>query len=91
MLRCPEPVGKYKVQFQFLASDGIPREEEYIALIGFHADIMTADSQVAEAQPRASQKAPFVGELCAHEVKFLNSIPGKAYNVHWRFDFKEVK
>lgn len=44
----------------------------------------------AEQPPYVSQSKPYRGELCECELRFLRTIPGKAYNPHWRFTFKEL-
>lgn len=41
--------------------------------------------ELIEAVPRVSQQHPYVGELCAHELAFVKSLPGKLHNGHWRY------
>lgn len=47
--------------------------------------------ELHEEVPRAQQSAPFVGELCVHELAWLRTLPGSEFNRHWRFDVKEVR
>ena len=93
MLRCEALPGQYEVAFKYLESDGTEREAEYYATLAPHEDIMAIINgayQVAEPRPRASRYHPYVGELCAHELDWLKSLPGKQFSAHWRFTATEV-
>lgn len=85
MKRCPHgAAGHFRVEFAFLTSDGEADPAEYIADIGPHAPVIE-NAVLVEDVPRASQNAPYVGELCSCELAWLAKLPGKAYSMHRRY------
>jgi hypothetical protein len=71
---CPDWAGVYRVEFQYVESDGTVLPGEYNADIGPHC----FDDQ----GPRVSQSKPYQGPLCVHDVAWLSAPPGKNYSYH---------
>ena len=88
MLRC-EPVGKYKVELS------IPHEKvsDYRVAIAGHGTVYASVGEervVAEKAPEVSTTEPYVGELCLHEVQWLNGEAGHAYPAKYVFTVTEL-
>lgn len=85
MNRCELSQGHYKVTFRVLHQ---PEDSPYHAQIGSHHDILSVVngvSKVMEEAPWVGTEQPFEGELCEHELQFLNGLPGKTYPGVWEF------
>ena len=106
MLRCNKPVGKYRVTFEYIETDGNIRQSEHIVPIGNHMAAWKERGSetvffgenapapgwwLAEEPPLVSNKKAYIGELCEHELASFQFLPGKFYSVHWRFVAEGVK
>ena len=89
MYRCDKPAGRYRVSLVALH-----HKEPYHAQIQGHRDVMAVVDNtptLVEAAPVAGTEKPFEGELCVHEVQWLQqSIPGKDYPMYWDFTVEKL-
>lgn len=46
---------------------------------------------VAEPAPRAAETAPYVGELCVHELDWVRQLPGRVYNRNRRYAVRRLE
>lgn len=91
MKRCKEPAGTYTVSLY-----AMHHSEEFKHQIGMHAPVWifpdTPQAEVIEEPPAVSNKVGFEGELCVHEVAWLeNGIPGTDYPKSYEFTWGKVK
>ncbi len=84
MLRCNEPAGSYRVTSEWLGDDNQPRARPARYDLGPHLDVLDQNGRVLEAAPFTETDGTFEGELCAHEVAFVTTLPGKVFNGHRR-------
>ena len=83
MHRCGLPVGNFRVSLMV-----IHHPEPYHVQIGGHHDVLASvDGQqlVIEEAPWVGNEQPYEGELCEHEIQFLNGLPGKDYRPEYQF------
>lgn len=82
--------GVYKINLLSLNHD-----EEFRHQIQAHpsvwADAGTADARVVDQGPAVSNKTGYEGELCVHELAWLEGgIPGTTYPKHYQFTWEKV-
>jgi hypothetical protein len=68
--------------------------EPYHVQIGGHHDVLAVSDGnqfVVEAVPWVGNEQPFEGELCEHELQFLNGMPGKDYPPQYEFTVEELE
>jgi hypothetical protein len=83
MHRCEQSLGTYRVTLMVLH-----HKEPYHVQIGGHHDVraMVNDKMVTmEEAPWVGNEKPFEGELCEHELQFLNGLPGRDYPANYEF------
>ena len=94
MLRCPGgPVGRFRVEFRISH-----HPEEYAVEIGSHHAVFQFGPDgkgvfgpdgaviVLDGAPVVTNKKPFEGELCEHELWWLQEgIPGRDYRPEYEF------
>ena len=93
MFRCPSgSAGRYRVSLRIANNT-----EETRVQIGSHQPIFHRDSDgkaqfgddgaaiVLDQAPSVSTKDPYEGELCEHELQFLEGMPGKDYRPEYEF------
>ena len=83
MHRCETSQGRYRVTLMVLHHD-----EPYHVQIGGHHDVLArvdGKQVVIEEAPWVGNEQPFEGELCEHEIQFLNGLPGKDYRPEYQF------
>lgn len=87
MLRCESPAGHYRVTLMALH-----HPEPYHVQIGGHHDVVVVGDgrKVVEEAPWVGNEHPFEGELCEHELQFLNGVPGKTYRPEWQFTIESL-
>ena len=89
MHRCEQSAGKFRV-----ALVALHHPEPYHAQITGHRDIMAeidGKRVCVEEAPWVGTEKPFEGELCIHEVQWLQeSVPGKAYPMYWDFQMEKL-
>lgn len=94
MQRCEESAGKYRVTLEVFRA----KEPVRVQIMG-HADLVSyrdpnnpryEDRHVVEAAPTVGTEEPFEGELCVHELAFLNGEPGKDFNLLYDFTVEEL-
>ena len=88
MLRCELGKGRHRVNFMVLH-----HPEPYHVQIGSHHDVLASvegKQVVVEEAPWVGNEHPFEGELCEHELQFLNGIPGKDYKTHYEFTVEKL-
>jgi hypothetical protein len=90
MHRCPTgPKGKFKVELMVLHHD-----EPYHVQIGSHHDVIAhvdGRARVMEHAPWVGNEHPYEGELCEHELQFLDGLPGKDYRPEYKFTVTPLK
>lgn len=96
MLRCDNPVGKYRVTFEWRSWENNIERPDVIAHIGLHEPVYQYNDQgqkvsILEDIPRLQYKKPYIGELCEHELHWCTTAPGFIFSPHWRFTLKEQK
>lgn len=91
MLRCAESAGRFRVSLH------IPyHPEPYRVQVLGHRDLLAHNQDgstivgpdgnpvVIEAAPVVGTTEPYEGELCVHELQWLNGLPGK----DWRPEYE---
>lgn len=91
MIRCNQSAGTYKIALLTLN-----HEEEFRHQIQTHAPIWinaeTADARVVDQGPAISNKEGFNGEICVHELEWLEtSVPGTTYPINYQFTWEKLK
>lgn len=87
MFRCNMPAGKYKVDLM-IAHEPNP---QYTVAIGGHQAKFTDDGQLVEAAPFVIPGVTWEGELCEHEVGWLDGLPGHAYPAKYIFNVEKME
>ena len=88
MHRCQLSMGKYRVEFFILH-----HKEPYHVQIGSHHDILAnidGKQITLEEAPWVGNEKPFEGELCEHELQFLNGLPGRDYRPEYEFTITKL-
>ena len=98
MLRCPAgSAGKFKVSLHVAN-----HKELYRAQIGSHQPVFmyganglvvqqaNGNATVLDEAPAVDNFTPYEGELCEHELAFLNGMPGKDYKMNYEFTVEEI-
>jgi len=89
--RCKESAGKYRVKFTELGW----RDEHMVEGGPMRVQLMQHEfdpsPEVRDGSPILDTREDFEGELCRHEVAWLNGFPGKNFNFKWRFDLEKMK
>lgn len=85
LLRCPSdaPTVKCRVELMVLHANEVIHQQ-----IGGHHDVYADGArgrEMVEQAPWVGTEKPFEGELCEHELQFLNGVPGKDYKKHFLF------
>jgi hypothetical protein len=96
----PEFVGNFEVSLKVL--DVVTGEEvagDYIIPLGMTGDRMVEAIDGDGKQimvlhskcPHVAISKPYVGPLTAHELWWAKQLPGREFNLCWRFAVKELK
>jgi len=48
------------------------------------------DRRMIEEAPWVGTEKPFEGELCEHEIQFLNGLPGRDYSATYEFTVEKL-
>ena len=85
MIRCDMSAGRFRVTFTVMHAT----EPYHVQIVGHHDIFMLnpADGRprLVEAAPVAMTEQPWEGELCEHELEWMNGLPGKAYPAFYHF------
>lgn len=94
-----EEIGTFKVEFAFLDSiTGKPSAEGYITPIGMVGDEYEETPVegggvarvLVRSCPKVSNQEPYIGPLTQHEFDWLSGLPGREYNLRYRFTVTQV-
>jgi len=88
MHRCQLSLGTYRVSVRVAH-----HTEPYHIQIGGHHDVMAVvgnDRRMIEEAPWVGTEKPFEGELCEHEIQFLNGLPGRDYSATYEFTVEKL-
>jgi hypothetical protein len=86
MLRCAESAGRYRLSLRIAH-----HPEPYRVQVIGHRDVLAADDgRVLEAAPVVGTTEPYEGELCAHELQWLNGVPGKDWRPEYEFTIERL-
>ena len=85
MIRCDKPAGRFRVTLTVMHAT----EAHHQQIMGHHDVLMPNPSdgsmRLVEAAPVAMTEKPFEGELCQHEVQWVQGLPGKEYPAYYHF------
>lgn len=94
MLRCNEVAGKYEISCDYLdGSYGTPRVIDIKLDIGTHRPVygeVEGVVKLIEDIPYCSKNKPYVGEICIHELDWVQHMPGKTYSARRRYYTKQL-
>lgn len=90
MLRCNESAGRFRVTFLALHEED-PYHQQIIGHRDVYLPNVDGSFKLIEAAPIAKTEEPFEGELCVHELAWMNGLPGKDYPRNFKFTIEKLK
>ena len=91
MLRCEHSAGYFRLTLQVLHD---PDLSYTVGVMGHHdiyAEMPDGRHILAEAAPIVSPAKPYEGELCVHEIDWLQGVPGHAYPFKYVFTLERLE
>lgn len=91
MHRCDQSAGIYHITLNAMHTP-----DEFRQTIPGHQPVWinpdTPQAKVIEESPAVSSKTGWEGEMCVHELQWLeDGIPGTTYPKNWEFTWEKVK
>lgn len=89
MHRCTESEGRFRVSLRVANEKGPYR----VQVIG-HRDVLAevdGVTRVVEPAPVVGTTEPYEGELCTHELAWLNGVPGKDWRPEYEWDIQPLE
>ena len=84
MHRCTESAGRFRLSLRIAH-----HPEPYRVQVVGHRDVwaeVNGAQQLIEAAPVVGTTEPYEGELCVHELQWLNGVPGKDWRPEYEFE-----
>lgn len=88
MIRCKESVGRFKVSLR-VAHHPEPYRVQVVGHRDVQADV-DGVVHIVEPAPVVGTTEPYTGELCVHELAWLNGVPGKDWRPEYEWTIERL-